>query len=97
MQKIAFFTPKRYKNGSQTEVRAKTVLLFGFELFLLLFTMDYLSDAWGLPCCYAICHVASLPLALRLKYLSQNKIIIRKITIFVPDLETIKTKCSKIE
>ena len=34
MQKIAFFIPKRYKNGSETEVRAKTVLLFDFEPFL---------------------------------------------------------------
>jgi hypothetical protein len=59
--------------------------------------MHYLSDAWGLPCCYAICHVASLPLALRLKYLFQIKRFTRKITIFAVDLETIKTKCSKIE
>ncbi len=33
LQKIAFFTPKRYKNGSETEVGVRAVILREFREF----------------------------------------------------------------
>ena len=41
MQKIAFFTLKRYKNGSETDDGVRAILLFDFELFLSLLLRDY--------------------------------------------------------
>ena len=41
MQKIAFFTPKRYKNGPETEFGVRAVLLFYFECFLSLLMWGY--------------------------------------------------------
>ena len=45
MQKIAFFTSKRYKNGSETEVGVRAILLLYFESFFCLF---YYGAAMGL-------------------------------------------------
>ena len=36
MQKIAFFTPKRYKNGPETDAGVRAVLLFDFKCFFAL-------------------------------------------------------------
>ena len=41
LQKIAFFTPKRYKNSSETEVGIRAVLLFAFEQVLTLLVWGY--------------------------------------------------------
>ena len=47
MQKIAFFIPKRYKNGSETEVGVRAVLLFDFKKFLALLLWAYYGALWG--------------------------------------------------